>query len=183
MISLRIIRILSIFNYCVSITKHSNLSNVILMPHSRSLCFIPADAMCPVPFIILQEAYNDLLYPKYVFISFIFQWNWIPGSWGLFLIPFWFDVRPPLIQCYNQWTWFPGPWFHFAQDIYKDVSDNWSHTHIYIFMFQYIDILCIHIYIYIYTCICLFHSFSSGPGFQGPGLCWHVFFPNFSCSG
>lgn len=124
LISLRIIRILSIFNYCVSITKHSNLSNVILMPHSRSLCFIPADAMCPVPFIILQEAYNDLLYPKYVFISFIFQWNWIPGSWGLFLIPFWFDVRPPLIQCYNQWTWFPGPWFHFAQDIYKDVSDS-----------------------------------------------------------
>ena len=114
LISLRIIRILSIFNYCVSITKHSNLSNVILMPHSRSLCFIPADAMCPVPFIILQEAYNDLLYPKYVFISFIFQWNWIPGSWGLFLIPFWFDVRPPLFQCYNQWTWFPGPWFHFC---------------------------------------------------------------------
>ena len=27
--------------------------------------------------------------------SFILQWNWIPGSWGLFLIPFWFDVRSP----------------------------------------------------------------------------------------
>ena len=37
---------------------------------------------------------------------------------------------------------------------------------------MYIDILYIyiHMYIYIYTYICLFHSFSSGPGFQGPGF-------------
>ena len=95
-------------------------------------------------------------------------------SWflfGLMLDPPWFNVI-------TSGPGFQGPGFISVQDIYKDVSDNWSHTHtyIYILIFKYIDILCIHIYIYIYTYICLFHSFSSGPGFQGPGLCWHVFF-------
>ena len=59
---------------------------------------------------------------------------------------------------------FQGPGFISVQNIYKDVSDNWSHIYIYIHR---------HIYIYIGN-IGLFHSFSSGPGFQGPGLCWHV---------
>ena len=55
--------------------------------------------------------------------SFILQWNWIPGSWGLFLIPFWFDVRSPF-NVITSGPGFQGPGFISIQNIYKDVSDN-----------------------------------------------------------
>ena len=88
-----------------------------------------------------------ILYPKYVFISFIFQWNCIPGSWGLFLIPFWFDVRSPF-NVITSGPGFQGPGFISVKNIYKDVliiDPTYVYRHI---IYIYI---CIYIYTYIFV--------------------------------